>query len=57
MASSAIEGTRDSNDLNVALSHVLGTRAVNEIKGGYAGFNWWQRSLIQWDASPLRVWA
>jgi carboxypeptidase family protein/TonB-dependent receptor-like protein len=53
MPSSAIEGTRDSNDLNFALSQVLGTRAVNEIKGGYAGFNWWQRSLIRWDGSPL----
>jgi len=53
MPSSAIEGTRDSNDVNFTLSHVMGSNMVNEVKGGYAGFNWWQRSLIQWDNSPL----
>src|SRR5262245_9420360 len=50
--SSAITTTRHSNDLSMALTQVLGTKAINEIRGGYAGYYWIQDSILPWPDHP-----
>jgi len=57
MASSAIEGTRDSNDLNVALSHVLGTRAVTKSRAVTQDSTGGSVRSFSGTPHPLRVWA
>jgi hypothetical protein len=52
--SAAIETNRYSDNLLVTVSQVLGPRAVNELKGGYAGFRWTQTSPASWPEHPAR---
>jgi hypothetical protein len=51
--SSAIRTERASWDLNLTLTQVLSTRAINEVKSGYAGFGWNQLSHVPWAGGPL----
>jgi Carboxypeptidase regulatory-like domain/TonB dependent receptor-like, beta-barrel len=50
--SSAIKVDRTSNHLYVTFTQVLSNRALNEVKGGYAGFAWDQQSVVNWANHP-----
>ena len=50
--SSAITTDRHSSDLGITLTQVLGSRMVNEIRGGYAGYYWIQQSIVPWPDHP-----
>jgi hypothetical protein len=43
---------RNSNHIVATLTQVLSDRALNEIKGGYAGFYWDQQSVVRWANHP-----
>ena len=43
---------RGMDQLLSSFTQVLGTRAVNEVKLGYAGFNWNERSYVKWPNHP-----
>ena len=51
--SSAIRTERASWDVNLTVTHVLSSRAINEVKSGYAGFGWNQKSHVPWAGGPL----
>jgi hypothetical protein len=50
--SSAVSLDRGMDQLFSSFTQVLGTRAVNEVKLGYAGFNWNERSYVKWPNHP-----
>ena len=50
--SSAVRLDRGMDQLFSALTNVIGTRAVNEVKLGYAGFNWNESSYVKWPNHP-----
>lgn len=43
---------RRSNDVFASLTHILGSQALNEVKGGYAGFGWRLFPHAKWPDSP-----
>jgi hypothetical protein len=50
--SAAHSAERHADQLVATLTHVLSSRAVNEIKAGYAGFYWDQQSVVSWSTHP-----
>jgi len=50
--SSAVSLDRGMDQLFSTLTNVIGTRAVNEVKLGYAGFNWNEKSYVNWPNHP-----
>ena len=50
--SSAIESTRNSTDVGMTLTQVLGSSTFNEIVGGYVGFYWVLDSKVPWANHP-----
>jgi hypothetical protein len=50
--SSAVSLDRGMDQLFASLTQVLGVRAVNEVKLGYAGFNWNEKSYVTWPNHP-----
>src|SRR6185503_8946307 len=50
--SSAVSLDRGMDQLFTTLTNVIGTRAVNEVKLGYAGFNWNEQSYVKWPNHP-----
>jgi Carboxypeptidase regulatory-like domain len=50
--SSAVRLDRAMDQLLATFTQVLGNRAVNEIKVGYAGFNWNESSYVKWANHP-----
>ncbi len=50
--SSAVNLDRGMDQLFASFTQVLGTRAVNEVKLGYAGFNWDEHSYVKWPNHP-----
>jgi hypothetical protein len=50
--SSAVGLNRGADQLFTTLTRVLGNRAVNEVKLGYAGFNWNEYSYVTWANHP-----
>jgi hypothetical protein len=50
--SSSITTNRHSSDLGVTFTQVLGARAVNEVRGTYAGYYWIQQSIVPWPNHP-----
>ncbi|MBI3048212.1 MAG: TonB-dependent receptor [Acidobacteria bacterium] len=51
--SSAVGLDRGMNQLLATLTNVLGTRSVNEVKVGYAGYDWNEYSYVNWANHPL----
>ena len=52
--SSPVITERFSNDLFVSLTQVLSNRALNEVKGGYAGFYWTREPIVNgWANHPF----
>jgi hypothetical protein len=50
--SSAVSLDRGMDQLFTTVTNVIGTRAVNEVKLGYAGFNWNEQSYVKWPNHP-----
>ena len=50
--SSAVSLDRGMDQLFSTLTNVIGTNAVNEVKLGYAGFNWNEQSYVKWPNHP-----
>ena len=50
--SSAVSLDRGMDQLFASLTQVLGVRGVNEVKLGYAGFNWNEQSYVKWPNHP-----
>lgn len=50
--STGIEVGRQNDNITVNLTQVLGTKAINELKGGYSGYSWYQDSIIRWPGHP-----
>jgi len=50
--SSSISTDRHGNDLSTTLTQVLGSRAFNEARIGYAAFYWIQQSIVPWADHP-----
>jgi hypothetical protein len=50
--SSAIESTRNSNDIGITLTSVLGSNTFNELQDGYVGFYWILDSKVPWAKHP-----
>jgi len=46
---------RGMDQLFASLTDVIGTRAVNEVKLGYAGFNWNEQSYVKLAEPPRRL--
>ena len=51
--SSAIESTRNSNDIGLMLTQVFGSTTFNEVQGGYVGFYWVLDSKVPWPNHPF----
>jgi hypothetical protein len=43
---------RQNDNLTVNLTQVLGQKTINEIKGGYSGYSWFQDSILRWPNHP-----
>ena len=52
--SNAISIVRSQYQLLATLTRVLGNRAVNEVKGGYAGFAWGNFHVVNWPDNPMK---
>ena len=52
--SSAVGLDRHMNQLLATLTNVLGSRAVNAVKVGYAGYDWDEYSYVKWANHPLQ---
>ena len=50
--SSSVSLDRGMDQLFASLTQVLGVRGVNEVKLGYAGFNWNEKSYVKWPNHP-----
>jgi hypothetical protein len=50
--SSSISTDRHANDVSGTLTQVLGRRAFNEARVGYAGYYWIQQSIVPWPDHP-----
>jgi hypothetical protein len=50
--SSAIMTERHSTDFSALVTQVIGARAVNELRAGYAGYYWIQDSILPWADHP-----
>ena len=50
--SSAVGLDRGADQLFATMTQVLGNRTVNEVKLGYAGFNWNEYSYVKWANHP-----
>src|SRR5258706_1098998 len=50
--SSAVSLDLAMDQLLASLTQVLAVRAVNEVKLGYAGFNWNEQSYVKWPNHP-----
>jgi hypothetical protein len=50
--SSAITTDRHSTDLSGVLTQVLSSRALNELRVGYAAYYWIQDSIVEWPEHP-----
>ena len=50
--STGIEVGRQNDNLTVNLTQVLGQKTINEIKGGYSGYSWFQDSILRWPNHP-----
>jgi outer membrane receptor protein involved in Fe transport len=50
--STGIEVGRTNNSLTFNFTQVLGTRALNEVKAGYSGYQWFQDSILRWQGHP-----
>ena len=50
--STGIEVGRQNDNVTVNLTQVIGTRTLNEVKGGYSGYAWYQDSIIRWPGHP-----
>jgi hypothetical protein len=46
-------GTQDTTNFVLQLTQVFGTRVLNEIRGGYAGYGFTERNLTTWSNHPL----
>jgi hypothetical protein len=51
--SSAVGLDRHMNQLLATLTNVIGSRAVNSMKVGYAGYDWNEYSYVKWANHPL----
>src|SRR5262245_206610 len=50
--STGIEVGRQNDNVTFNLTQVLGSKAVNEVKGGYSGYSWYQDSILRWANHP-----
>jgi hypothetical protein len=50
--SSAIQSTRNSNDVGITLTQVVGPTTFNELQAGYVGFYWVLDSTVPWANHP-----
>ncbi|MBI3049280.1 MAG: TonB-dependent receptor [Acidobacteria bacterium] len=47
--------SRQADQYQAGLVRVFGSRALNELKVGYAGYKWSTQSIVPWDGHPQRT--
>jgi hypothetical protein len=51
--SNATEFRRHNDEIFTTLTQVLGDRALNELKGGFASFYYYNYSVVRWPGHPM----